>query len=326
MKPYLMMRFHSLSLESELGFASRWRRMTVKAQHVAGGWKRQLKNEFSAIAFLTPFLIPLLVFYIWPLLRGAYISLHSWTILGMQKYVGFDNYTKILTSGDFYKYLWNSLYFVILVVPIIISLGLLLALLIHRKIPFQTMFRSIYFLPYVLSVSVISFIWLRMFDSKHGLVNVILETLGLSSVHWLTSPNAAWWSIVIATVWWTVGFVMVLFLAGLQEISQELYEAADIDGASSFHKFRYITLPGLSSVMKVQIFFQIIAGLKLFGQVQIMTNGGPGDTTNTIIRYIYVTGFKKDMFGLAAAQSTLFCIFMLLIAAVQYIVVNRKES
>lgn len=300
--------------------------MTVKAQQAASGWKRQLKNEFSAIAFLAPFLIPLLVFYIWPLLRGAYISLHSWTILGMEKYVGFNNYTKILTNSDFYKYLWNSLYFVILVVPIIISLGLLLALLIHRKIPFQTMFRSIYFLPYVLSVSVISFIWLRMFDSKHGLVNVILETVGLSSVHWLTSPNAAWWSIVIATVWWTVGFVMVLFLAGLQEISQELYEAADIDGASSFHKFRFITLPGLSSVMKVQIFFQIIAGLKLFGQVQIMTNGGPGDTTNTIIRYIYVTGFKKDMFGLAAAQSTLFCIFMLLIAAVQYMVVNRKES
>jgi len=244
----------------------------------------------------------------------------------MEKYVGFDNYTKILTNSDFYKYLWSSLYFVILVVPIIISLGLLLALLIHRKIPFQTMFRSIYFLPYVLSVSVISFIWLRMFDSKHGLVNVILEALGLSPVHWLTNPNAAWWSIVIATVWWTVGFVMVLFLAGLQEISQELYEAADIDGASSFHKFRFITLPGLSSVMKVQIFFQVIAGLKLFGQVQIMTNGGPGDTTNTIIRYIYVTGFKKDMFGLAAAQSTLFCIFMLLIAAVQYMVVNRKES
>ncbi|WP_164515073.1 carbohydrate ABC transporter permease [Paenibacillus lentus] len=298
----------------------------MKAQQAASGWKRQLKNEFSAIAFLAPFLIPLLVFYIWPLLRGAYISLHSWTILGMEKYVGFNNYTKILTNSDFYKYLWNSLYFVILVVPIIISLGLLLALLIHRKIPFQTMFRSIYFLPYVLSVSVISFIWLRMFDSKHGLVNVILEALGLSSVHWLTNPKAAWWSIVIATVWWTVGFVMVLFLAGLQEISQELYEAADIDGASSLHKFRFITLPGLSSVMKVQIFFQIIAGLKLFGQVQIMTNGGPGDTTNTIIRYIYVTGFKKDMFGLAAAQSTLFCIFMLLIAGVQYMVVNRKES
>jgi multiple sugar transport system permease protein len=299
----------------------------VKAQQGASiGWRKQLKLEGSALAFLAPFLIPLLIFYIWPLLRGIWISFHSWSILGMQKYVGLSNYRKLLTSGDFFHYLWNSFYFVLLIVPVIIALGLLLALLIQRKTPFQTTFRSIYFLPYVLSVSVISFIWLRMFDSKHGLVNVVLETLGLSSVNWLTSPNAAWWSIVIATVWWTVGFVMVLFLAGLQEISPDLYEAADMDGASAFQKFRYITLPSLSSVMKVQIFFQIIAGLKLFGQVQIMTNGGPGDATNTIIRYIYMTGFKKDMFGLAAAQSTMFCIFMLLIAAAQYVFMNRKEG
>jgi len=301
--------------------------MNVKAQHEVGTrLKKQLKLEFSAIAFLSPFLIPLIVFYIWPLLRGVWISFHSWGILGMQKFVGLDNYSKLWASGDFLKYLWNSFYFVILVVPIIILLGLLLALLIQRKIPFQTTFRSIYFLPYVLSVSVISFIWLRMFDSKHGLVNVMLDSIGLSTVNWLTDPSAAWWSIVIATVWWTVGFVMVLFLAGLQEISPDLYEAADIDGASALQKFRYITLPGLSSVMKVQIFFQIIAGLKLFGQVQIMTNGGPGDVTNTIVRYIYITGFKKDMFGLAAAQSTMFCIFMLVIAAVQYMLMNRKHS
>ncbi|MBU5443677.1 carbohydrate ABC transporter permease [Paenibacillus sp. MSJ-34] len=299
----------------------------MKAQHGAGiGWKRRLKLEFSAFAFLSPFVIPLLVFYIWPLLRGVWISFHSWGILGVQKFVGLDNYTKLLGNSDFFKYLWNSFYFVLLVVPAIIVLGLLLALLIQRKIPFRTTFRSIFFLPYVLSVSVISFIWLRMFDSRDGLVNVVLNSLGLPSVNWLTNPDAAWWSIVIATVWWTVGFVMVLFLAGLQEISPDLYEAADIDGASAAQKFRYITLPGLSSVMKVQVFFQIIAGLKLFGQVQIMTNGGPGDATNTIIRYIYVTGFKKDMFGLAAAQSTMFCIFMLLIAAVQYMLMNRKES
>lgn len=299
----------------------------MNTQHGAGArWRRGLKLELSALAFLSPFLIPLLVFYIWPLVRGVWISFHAWGILGMQKYVGFGNYAKLLSNSDFYRNLWNSFYFVLLIVPIIIVLGLLLAILIQRKIPLQTTFRSIYFLPYVLSVSVISFIWLRMFDSKNGLVNVILDVLGLPAVNWLTDPSAAWWSIVIATVWWTVGFVMVLFLAGLQEISPELYEAADIDGASAAHKFRYITLPGLSSVMKVQIFFQIIAGLKLFGQVQIMTNGGPGDATNTIVRYIYVTGFKKDMFGLAAAQSTLFCIFMLLIAAVQYMILNRKES
>ena len=119
---------------------------------------------------------------------------------------------------------------------------------------------------------------------------------------------------------------MVLLLAGLQEISRDLYEAADMDGANRWEKFRYITMPGLSSVMRVQIFFQVIAGLKLFGQVQIMTGGGPGDATNTFIRYIYVTGFQKDMFGLAAAQSILFCVVMLVISAAQYKMLNRKDA
>lgn len=119
---------------------------------------------------------------------------------------------------------------------------------------------------------------------------------------------------------------MVLFLAGLQEIPTDHYEAAKIDGANAWHRFLHITLPGLSSVMKIQIFYQIINCLKLFGQVQIMTGGGPGDSTNTMIRYIYVTGFKKDMFGLAVAQSMVFCFIMLLIAVVQFKITDRKDG
>ncbi len=286
----------------------------------------KLRTELSALLYLLPFLIPLLVFYIWPLIRGAWMSLHSWSIAGMQQYVGLDNYRKMLMNDDFYRYLWHTFYFVAISVPIIIALGLVLALLVNSKLPFRTTFRSIFFLPYVLSVAVISFIWLRMFDSSRGLMNAALGVFGISPVHWLTDPKVAWWSIVIATVWWTVGFVMVLFLAGLQEISRDLYEAADMDGANRWEKFRYITMPGLSSVMRVQIFFQVIAGLKLFGQVQIMTGGGPGDATNTFIRYIYVTGFQKDMFGLAAAQSILFCVVMLVISAAQYKMLNRKDA
>ena len=118
---------------------------------------------------------------------------------------------------------------------------------------------------------------------------------------------------------------MVIYLAGLQEIPEEYYEAANIDGANAFQKLKYITLPSLSRVTRIQIFFQIIAGLKLFGQVHIMTQGGPGDTTNTVIRYIYVTGFKKDFFGDAAAQSVLFIIVMLIISALQYRFVNKKD-
>lgn len=283
-------------------------------------------SEISALGFLGPFLIVFLIFYIWPILNGAYMSLHSWGVAGKIKYLGLKNYINTLTNKDFYTYLWHSLYFVILSVPVIIVLGLILALIVNQKIVFKTTMRSIYFLPYVLSVSVVSFIWLRMFDSSRGLINAILGGMGLpKNINWLTDPYLAWWSIVITTAWWSVGFVMVLFLAGLQEISTELYEACDIDGANTIQKFIYITLPCLSRVMRVQIFFQIIAGLKLFGQTHIMLNGGPGDTTNTMIRYIYITGFKKDFFGLASAQSILFCIFMLLIAALQYKFVNKED-
>ncbi|MDR9857164.1 sugar ABC transporter permease [Paenibacillus sp. VCA1] len=287
----------------------------------------RLRTELKAIIYLIPFLVPFAVFYLWPVLRGAWMSLHVWGIQGMEKYAAFANYKKILTNPDFYTYLWHSLYFVLLCAPTVIILGLVLALIINQNIWLRTLIRSVYFLPYVLSVSVISFIWLRLFDAKNGPVNAFLHLLGLpQDIHWLTDHRFVWWAITIATDWWTVGFVMVLFLAGLQEIPTDQYEAAKIDGANAWKRFLHITLPGLSRVMKIQIFYQIISCLKLFGQVQIMTGGGPGDSTNTMIRYIYVTGFKKDMFGLASAQSIIFCIIMLLIAVIQFKITDRSKG
>ncbi|OCT12738.1 hypothetical protein A8709_29635 [Paenibacillus pectinilyticus] len=282
--------------------------------------------ELKAILYLLPFLIPFAIFYLWPVGRGAWMSLHVWNIQGMQKYVGLANYKKIFSDTDFYLYLWHSIYFVLICTPTIIALGLGLALLINQKLRFRTFIRSMFFLPYVLSVSVISFIWLRLFDSKHGPINALMHLVGLpGDIHWLTDKHFAWWAITMTTDWWSVGFVMVLFLAGLQEIPTDHYEAAKIDGAGTWKQFIHITLPGLSRVMQIQVFYQIISCLKLFGQVQIMTGGGPGDSTNTMIRYIYVTGFKKDMFGLASAQSIVFCLIMLLIAVIQFKLSDRKE-
>ncbi|MWV47236.1 ABC transporter permease subunit [Paenibacillus sp. HJL G12] len=287
----------------------------------------RIRTELKAIIYLIPFLVPFAVFYLWPVLRGAWMSLHVWGIQGMEKYVAVANYKKIFANSDFYLYLWHSLYFVLLCAPTVIILGLVLALIINQNIWMRTLIRSVFFLPYVLSVSVISFIWLRLFDAKNGPVNAFLHLIGLpGDINWLTDHRFVWWAITIATDWWTVGFVMVLFLAGLQEIPTDQYEAAKIDGANAWKRFLHITLPGLSKVMKIQIFYQIISSLKLFGQVQIMTGGGPGDTTNTMIRYIYVTGFKKDMFGLASAQSMIFCFIMLLIAVIQFKMTDRKDG
>ncbi|HBE79770.1 MAG TPA: sugar ABC transporter permease [Firmicutes bacterium] len=288
-------------------------------------FSRFIANEFAAFLFLLPFLILFGIFYLWPLLRGAWISLYSWGISGMNRFVGLQNYIQLFQEKDFFVYLWHSIYFVLLATPLLIILGLILALIINQKIAGRTFIRSFFFLPYVLSVAVIGFIWLRMFDPKQGLLNVILHIFGFPrEINWLTDSHLAWWSIIIASVWWGVGFVMILFLAGLQEISEELYEAASIDGANSFQRFWAITLPGLSRVMSVQIFFQVINNFKIFGQTQIMTHGGPGDTTRTIIQQIYITGFSKNAFGQAAAQSVIFCLFMLLISALQYRFLNKE--
>lgn len=285
-----------------------------------------IKQEIGAISFLAPFLIIFLIFFIWPVLNGIYVSLHEWRILGKVEFVGIENYIKVLSSPAFFKSLWHSIYYVLISTPVMVVTGLLLALLVNSKIIGKTFARSAYFLPYVLSVSVVSFIWLKLYDSRRGLLNVILNALNLESVNWLTDKSVVWWSVVLTSVWWGVGFVMVLYLAALQEIPQHYYEAASIDGANKWQQFRYITLPALKNITIVQIFFQVIGGLKLFGQTQIMTGGGPGDTTRTMIMHIYNTGFKKDLFGEAAAMSFLYSAFMMIFVFMQNRATKETEA
>ncbi len=288
--------------------------------------KRWISNEIRGVAFLAPFLIIFIVFLLWPVAEGINVSLHEWTIFGKVRFLGLDNYIKTFQSENFYRYLWNSVFYVLISTPIIILLGLGLGLLVNAKIKCRTFVRAAYFLPYVLSVSVVSFIWLKMYDSNRGLLNVILEAFHLGRVNWLTDERMAWWSIVITSVWWGVGFVMVLYLSALQDIPETYYEAASLDGANGFQRFWYITLPSLKNITIVQIFFQVIAGLKLFGQPQIMTKGGPGDTTKTMIMHIYNTGFKKDKFGEAAAMSVVYAVLMLVFVAIQNRAAKGEES
>lgn len=276
-----------------------------------------LRNDLTAYAFLAPFLAVFAIFFIWPVARGAYMSLYRWSIMGKVDFVGLQNYIGTFTSKSFYLYLWHSFYYVILSTPLLIGVGLGLALLINCQIKGRTFVRAAFFLPYVLSVSVVSFIWLKLYDSNRGLLNAVLQSFGAQGFSWLTDERTAWISVVITSVWWGVGFVMVLYLSALQEIPLSYYEAAGLDGASAWQKFRYITLPSLKNITMVQIFFQVIAGLKLFGQTHIMTKGGPGDTTRTMVMHIYNTGFKKDRFGEAAAISIIYCLIMLLFVMLQ---------
>src|SRR6185312_14625564 len=187
--------------------------------------------------------------------------------------------------------MWHTALFTLLSTPPLVLLALGLALLVSRVTRMQWLFRPTFFAPFVLPVSVMVLVWNWLYQPDFGLINSYLDSLGLGQVNWLGQPFVAMIAVVIATVWWTLGFNFVLYLAGLQEIPRELYEAAAVDGASAWSQIRYITIPMLGRTTTLVVLLQIIASLKIFDQVYLMTNGGPGISTQVALTLITNTGF-----------------------------------
>lgn len=276
------------------------------------------------------FLLPYLVFYGWfmvyPIFKGFIMSLNEWSIGATPKFVGLKNYAVMLRDNNFWEALGHTVLFVFLSTPSLVVVGLLLALIVNAGLKGTTFLRSAFFLPHILSISVISSIWVFVLQPYTGLLNSILHKLGVvREIFWLSDVNLAWLSILIATIWWTVGFNMVLFLAGLQEIPDDWYEAASIDGANRWHSFRYITLPSLRGVILLIVLLQSIASFKLFGQPWLMTQGGPGTATRTLVQYIYETGFRRNQMGLASAMSYVLFLVVILFAFIQFKVLSTRD-
>lgn len=277
------------------------------------------------------FLIPYLFFYVWfmlyPIAKGFMISLYEWTIGNEKIFVGFKNYVVMFKDSQFWEALWNTVYFVIISTPSLVAAGLLLALIVNLQLKGTTFLRSAFFLPHILSISVISSIWVFILQPYTGLLNAILHKIGVAAeIFWLDETGLAWISILIATLWWTVGFNMVLFLAGLQEIPDDYYEAARVDGANRWECFLYITLPCLKRVILLVMILQSIASFKLFGQVWLMTEGGPGTSTRTLVQYIYETGFRANQMGLASAMSYVLFAIMLVFSMIQFRLFSAKDQ
>jgi multiple sugar transport system permease protein len=283
-------------------------------------------EQLVAWLFLLPYLFFYLCFMFYPIFKGFTMSLNKWTIGVDPQFVGFKNYQVMLKDDNFWEALWHTVYFVIISTPSLVVVGLLLALIVNNRLKGTTFLRSAFFLPHILSISVICSIWVFVLQPYTGLINSILHRLGkVDEIFWLNDANLAWISILVATVWWTVGFNMVLFLAGLQEISDDLYEAARMDGANSWDCFRYITLPSLKGVILLIVVLQSIASFKLFGQPWIMTHGGPGSATRTLVQYIYETGFRRNDMGLASAMSYVLFLVMILFALIQFRFLSKKD-
>ncbi|GGM38639.1 hypothetical protein GCM10011351_25970 [Paraliobacillus quinghaiensis] len=217
--------------------------------------------------------------------------------------------------------------FVIFSVPLLVIVGLGLALLLN-SLPgkIRTFFRTVYFIPYAISVSVISIIFLWILDTNSGLLNNYLMQLGFDPVPWLTKQPFAWISLVLATVWWTIGFNMIIFINALNEVPEDMYEAASIDGASAWQKFYRITLPSIRPIMLFVVITSTIASFNVYGQPYLMTRGGPGDSTEVLLMGIVQQAFEQRELGSASAMAILMALIMIIVSVIQFKVSNATNK
>jgi len=282
----------------------------------------------TGIGFVTPFLVFYVLFLILPLLLAVLFSLinTSLALPGLGRWEGLHNYGELFGDSYFWSSMWHTVLFTLVSTPVLVVVSFLLAVGVHRHRHGQWFFRLAFFLPYILPSAVVALVWLWIFEPGYGLAQGALSLVGLSAPSWLGSTSIALYSIVLVTVWWTVGFNFILFLAGLQEIPQEMYEAADMDGASRWTQIRRITLPMLGRTVTLVTVLQAIASLKIFDQVYLMTQGGPNFSTRVALEYIYDTGFTSGRIGYASAASLVLFVVIAIIGFGWLALVRRQEQ
>lgn len=269
-------------------------------------------KAFEAYLFLAPFLLLYLVLLIYPLGKGIWISLYDWDLLSARhSYVGFANYANLWNDDLFWTCLRNTLVFVALTVPSMTALALALALAVNRPGWLRGTLRGVFFATSVFSVSVVTLVWQMVLNGDRGLLAHLFTSLGLKPIGFLSDVVLAMPSLTVTTLWWSIGLPMALFLASLQQIPPELFEAAELDHATRWKILRRITLPAIQRTTVLVLVLQLVAQFQMFGQSDLMTKGGPADSTRSLVQYIYETGFRDWQIGYAAAiAAVLFCIML----------------
>lgn len=296
--------------------------MPTTALHSAPRRKRRwgrgymFERRLAALLFVLPSLLLLALFVVYPILNAFYLSLHNYNLLEPPVWNGLGRYALLWDDDRFWKALGNTLLFALMTVPLGTVISLLLAVLINQPLRAIYLFRTAYYLPVVTSFVAVSFIWLWIYEPQFGLLNQFLERMGLPTFAWLRDPNTAMLSIAILSIWKNAGYNMIIFLAGLQGVPEYLYEAAEIDGAGPVQRFWHITVPMLSPTTFFVFVVYFIGALQMFTQSWILTQGGPLDSTLTVVYLIYQNGFEFLKMGSAAAMSV---ILFVIIAIVTFI-------
>jgi multiple sugar transport system permease protein len=280
-------------------------------------------------ALATPFLVFYLLFVIGPTAYGVIMSFFNSSLehTGLGGFAGPNNYTQALTSSDFWSAMWHTVLFTLMTTPPLVAIALMLAIFTDRLRRGRWFFRLVFFAPYVVPSAAMALIWTWLYTPQIGLWDKWLSAVGISNPpNWLGDPSWAMASVALATVWWTLGFNFVLYLAGLQEIPRNLYEASEVDGARRWHQLRYITIPLLKRTTMLVLVLQIIASLKIFDQIFLMTSGGPNYSTRPLLEYVYDIGFTDFRTGYAAAASMLYFLLILAVSLVWFLANRRQQK
>jgi multiple sugar transport system permease protein len=295
--------------------------------------KARPRNNMVAWLFLAPYLALFIAFVLLPIVLGLWISLHSWDFtLPGKPFVGLDNYRDLfdsdsIASGPFWNAMQATAIFTAFSVPLLLVVPLAVALVMNQKFRGRNAFRAVFFAPYVLGVAVVGVMWRFLLDANIGVVNYLAGLVGLpDKTAWLSSIPEAWVALIGVTVWWTLGFNAVIFLAGLQDVPTELYDAASVDGAGPWHRFRHVTLPGLKPVTTFVLLVTIIASANMFGQSFIMTRGQPGQETRTAIYHIAETGLQNFRMGEAAAASWILTLALMLTSLIVFGLLRDRDG
>jgi multiple sugar transport system permease protein len=278
-----------------------------------------------ALLFIAAPILGFLLFTVYPIGFAVYASLTSWNGLGPMRFVGLDNYVALVQDEYFLKSLWNTFFYMI-GIPIGLVLALLLAVALNRKIPGRTAFRTIYYVPVISSLAAIAIVWQFAYNGDFGLINQVLAWFGIQGPDWLQNTATVKPAIILMAIWKGLGYSMLLYLAAIQSVPASLYEAASLDGANAYQKFRSITMPMVRPVTFFLVVTNIIAGAQIFTEINIMTpTGGPEFSSASIVWYIVRKAFRYQQMGYATAMAIVLGILVLVITLIQFRL-NRRNS
>ncbi len=284
------------------------------------------RGRLGGLAFVAPFLFFYCFLLIYPLLSGIALSFQHVGLFGGGRFVGLDNYARLFADGTFLRSILTTFLLALMIVPLLTILSLALALALNRATRGAAIFRGIFFSSSVLSVTIVTLIWRFVLAPDAGLLGETAQALGAEPIPFLSHPTWSLWALAIATIWWSIGLPMMLFLAGLQQIPGDVYEAAALDRAGKWTTLRRVTLPALKRTVVLVVMLQTAAQLQIFGQAQLLTGGGPGGSTRTMVLFIFETAFARWELGYATAAAEILFLLIVALTLAQYAATMRGSE